>query len=419
MAQQNNIGLITKYSTKAWDKVYKQASVTSILDEESRRVQFIGAKTVRIAKLQMGGMNDYYRNNNANGFGDPRVPNGANIASSAWAGAADFGYQKSPAMLKWEEFTLRQDRAAAFQIEYFDNEESGGFLVGSVVEEVSRTKIVPEVDAYTLSTLASYALPAGIATEDITTAPLAALNRAITYFDENEVPAERQIFYCSPSFLNALRNTQEVVKILRQEDFNGNKDITFQINKYDGRTLILVSPQRLRTNIVMFDGGYTWANDSEAINFLAVDKNAVDHIVKYENVKVISGDMNLAARGFDGYTVFARIYYDVFVPDNKRVAIYLSVPATAVSAPVMSLDVKFDANHVITSITSVPGDIWGYTCTYVGAGTAPSVGNTVSNLSDFAQAHIGDSIAATTTFYFIGLGASGLTVLASFTETIA
>lgn len=416
--QQNNIGLITKYSTKAWDKVYKQESVTSILDSEERRVQFLGAKTVRIAKLEMGGMNDYYRNNNNLGFGDTRVPNAVQngIPANNFVGAADFGYQKSPAQLVWEEMTLRQDRAAAFQIEYFDNEESGDLLVGSVVSEVSRTKIIPEVDAYTLSTIASYAMGDGIVNEDITTAPLAALNRAFVYFDTNEVPAERQIVYCSPNFMAALRNTQEVTKFLTQADYRPDRNISFRIEKYEGRTLIVVSPQRLRTNIVTFDGGYTWGANSQAINFLAVDKDAVYHIVKYDRVKVISGDTNLAARGFDGYTVFARIYYDVFVPDNKRVAIYVSLPATAAAAPAMSLDLRFDANNAITNITWVPGDKWGYVVTST---AALNVGDAVTDLSTLTQVQLGDvAPVGTTVYYFIGLGASGLEVKASFSKTV-
>ena len=50
----NSIGLITKYSDQFFDKVYKQDSVTSVLDTTDERVKFIGAKTVKIAKMQFG-----------------------------------------------------------------------------------------------------------------------------------------------------------------------------------------------------------------------------------------------------------------------------------------------------------------------------------------------------------------------------
>lgn len=130
----NNIELITKYSTEAWDTVYKQESMSSMLDTNKDLVKFTGAKTVKIAKWQNGGLKDYYRNNGelaANPTGD-------------FVGAP-FGYQKSQARLVWEEFTLKVDRAAAFQIEKFDNEESGDEIVGLGVKEISRTTIVPSV----------------------------------------------------------------------------------------------------------------------------------------------------------------------------------------------------------------------------------------------------------------------------------
>lgn len=404
----NNIDLITNYSPKYWDLVYRQEAVTSLLDSNPKMVQFTGAKTVKIAKWQNGGLNNYYRNNNANGFGDSRVPQPA--GTEQFVGAAAFGYQKSPARLTWEEFTLKCDRAAAFEIEYFDNEESGEQLVGLGVTEISRTTIVPEVDAYCLSTIAGYALPNAKVTEDITTAPLAALNQAFVYFDNHEVPAEDQVVFCSPAFMNALRNTQEVTKFLTQEDFNASKDIKFRIEKYEGRTLITVSPERLRTNVVLYDGGYTWGASSEAINFLMVAKSAVMHIVKYEKVKVISGEANLAARGFDGYTIFARIYHDVFVPDNKKVAIYLSVPQTAKAAPSLELDVDVEDGK-IKSITTQPGSV----LCFVGTSTdvSPAVGSTLTN---FTKAEIGDAVAATTKFYAID---SAKKVLATYTVTIA
>ena len=131
----NSIELITKYSPQYWDVVYKQEAVTSILDANPKMVKFEGTKTVKIAKWQNGGLQNYYRNNS----GDPRVATG----TGDFVGASDFGYQKSAARLTWEDFTLRCDRGAAFEIEYFDNEEAGGELVGLGVTEISRTSIVP------------------------------------------------------------------------------------------------------------------------------------------------------------------------------------------------------------------------------------------------------------------------------------
>ena len=388
----NSIELITTYSPKYWDVVYKQEAVTSVLDANPKMVKFEGTKTVKIAKWQNGGLQNYYRNN----LGDPRAATG----DGNFVGASDFGYQKSAARLTWEEFTLRCDRGAAFEIEYFDDEESGGEIVGTGVTEISRVSIVPEVDAYALSTIASYCTEnlGNLVEEDVAAKPLEALNRAFTYFANKEVPAADQVAFVSPKFINALRQTNEVTKFLGQTDFSADKDVKFEITKYQGRDLITVSPERLRTNIELvatgYEGGYRWGEGSKEINFLMVAKSAVIHVVKYQKVRIISGEANLAARGFDGYTIFARIYHDVFVPDNKRVALYCSVAADGDRAPTMKLDVLVE-NGKVKSITTVPGDKLAYVVT----STAETEDKITYDNSTIVR--VGDKVESGTKFYAV------------------
>lgn len=260
-------------------------------------------------------------------------------------------------------------------------------------------KISTEVDAYTLSTIASYVPAAAQEAKTYGTpasdTPIADLNRAFLYFAEKEVPAEDQVIFASPKFMNALRNTTEVTKFLGQSDFTEGKDIKFEITKYQGRTIIMVSPERLRSDIVMYDGGYSWASTSKEINFLAVAKSAVMHIVKYEKVKIISGEANLAARGFDGYTVFARVYHDVFVPDNKRVALYLNYDNAGTGTPSIPLDITV-AGGKITKIEGLPLD----KLYFVGkdsTSTAKAVGETIL-AANFTPVKVGDAISASTNF---------------------
>ena len=391
----NHFELITKYSPMAWDEVYKQESVTSMLDTNKELVKFTGAKTVKIAKFQAGALKDYYRNN----AGDDRV--GQAPDGTDFYGSAGFGYQRSEARLVWEEFTLRQDRAAAYSIEKFDNEESGEQLITLGVKEISRTIIVPEIDAYCLATIASYCteelgnLVAYELTENAENdKPLQELNKAFVYFAEHEVPIQDQLVFCSPAFMNALRNTKEVTKFLGQSDFD-NKGINFVITKYEGRTLVEVSPERLRTNIVL-GNGFHWASDSKAINFLMVAKEAVTHVVKYEKVKIIGDDLNLAGNGFDGYTIYARIYHDVFVPDNKRVALYCSVN-DKVAAPAPKIDVLVNKDGTIKAITTTPPEKIAFAAKSSGNET---VGNTATGTLTMVGS--GDKVESGDVIYSVG-----------------
>ena len=307
----NNIELITKYSTEAWDEVYKAEAISSLFDAPAAQVKWTGAKTVKIAKFQATGLGNYYRNNDVMGN-----PDGALL-----------GYAGGQVGLTWEEFTVSQDRSAKYPIELFDDEETNGLVLGAATKEISRTIMVPEVDAYCFSKIYDYTLEtarttiANAATADGANGAAATLlNDGLLYLEEHEIPAEKQVIVVAPRFMKSLRATSMELARLLQSDFN--KDVKFTMTKYEGRDLVVCPPQRFKTNIKLTNSGYGWDTGSKDIAFMIINKDAVNHVVKYNKVKIISGDLNLAGQGFDGSTLFARIYHDVFVTDNKRYALY-------------------------------------------------------------------------------------------------
>ena len=363
----NAIQLITKYSTKAWDKIYKAESRSALLDAPSANVKWVGAKTVKIAKFQAGGLKNYYRNNT----GDERVQQGT-----------PFGYQTSSIGLVWEEFTVKMDRSAKYPIELFDNEETDGLALGAATTEISRTIMIPEIDAYCFSTIANYcsdtagknaegkdstdslgntlALGNLVKAQVTKTNALEELNKGLLYFDEHEVPAEDQILFLSPKYMNYLRNDNtELARYLMQADYS--KDVKFTLTSYEGRDLVVVPPQRFRTAFSTvtdsgegyafgyWDGTTSKAVTSEEINFIICAKSAIMHVVKYEKIKVLSGDVVLAGGGFDGYMLFARIYHDVFVQDNKRYAIYTCLNSGSDKTTITAATSSTAAKEVETS----------------------------------------------------------------------
>lgn len=377
----NSIELITKYSTKAWDKVYKAEAISSLLDAPEAQMQFTGTKTVKIAKFGATGLGDYYRNNN----GDDRVNSNT-----------PFGYSSGQVGLTWEEFTIKCDRSAKYQIEQFDNEETDGLTLGAATTEISRTIIIPEVDAYCFSTIASYCSTnlGNLVTGAISNAggtgktkPLAALNAALLYFDEHEIPAEKQLILVSPRFMNELReDSGELSRYLMQSDYS--KDVKFTLTSYEGRKFAVVPPQRFRTLIKLTQNGYTWDSGSQDIDFMVLATDAVVHVVKYNKVKIISGDMNLAGGNFDGYSIFARVYHDVFVQDNKRMAIYTHVGGFEQSkASTPKLDIQFKKGTTeVKSLTFFPAE---RLVTFVLSDTAETVGSEVKGTT-LTRVKVGD-----------------------------
>ena len=364
----NNIELITKYATEAWDKVYKKESISSVLDGEKDLMKFVGVKTVKIAKHSSDGLGNYQRANKP-----------ANDQAYAAGDSADFdagkgyGYPTGDVNLTWEEFTIRIDRARQLRIELFDNEESGELAVTSALTDFSRTKVAPEVDAYVFSTLAQYAGTVSTKAPTLTAGtngmgyqadgPIQMLNDAFTALEEEEVPEEDQIVFASVQFINKLRSSGEVVKVLHQNEYKEN--VNFSVYEYMGREIVSVPGRRFRTLIDLTSNGFGWKQGSQGINFIVCAKSAVYHVVKYDKIRVFDPKL---VQDFDGYKVNVRIYHDCFVPDNKRVAIYASLaPASSTgSIPVPTPSIKFLSNIVndtttatltLSSVAIIPGDI--------------------------------------------------------------
>lgn len=320
----NKIDLITKYSSEAWDKVYVQESRASLLDGNKKLIKtFEGSRTVKIAKFSASGLSNYKRANTvvAGHFkGDGHDQSGP--------AAYGYGYQTADMALTWETFTMECDRAAQYRIDLMDNEETDALAIGMCTTEVSRTIMIPEVDAYCFSKIAGAAIEDGKVEEEIVAAdpglnqtrPVDALNNALEFFDNHAVPAQDQIIFASPRFLKMLRSTNELYKRLEQGEYKRN--VSFLIEEYEGRPIVMVEPNRFKTKIELLDYGYTFGADSQSINFMVVSKSAVYHVVKYNKVRVFAPDV---VQDYDGYKVNARIYHDVFVPDNQKVAVYVSL----------------------------------------------------------------------------------------------
>lgn len=322
----NAIELITKWSSKAWDKVYKREAISSVLDGDKDLLKFTGAKTVKIARFASSGLSDYHRPNDAADgvFGG----DGHDTSMGANKG---YGYQQGDASLVWEEFTIACDRGVQLRIELFDDEETDGLAVAAATTEVSRTQVIPEVDAYVFSKLAEFA--GTVVSKDISPSttlgigasgnPIYELNAGFLALAEAEVPETDQIIFCSNAFYNAVRNTGEIVKTLRQTEYGEN--VKFTIGEYEGREIIPVPATRFRTLVKLLNGGYGWDANAKNINFIICAKSAVYHVTKYDKVRVFNPGV---VQDFDGYKVNVRIYHDVFVPLNKRPAIYACVSNT-------------------------------------------------------------------------------------------
>ena len=298
----NTIALAQKY-LPLLDEVYKASSRTAILD--ATKVDILNGNTIKVFKTSMDGLGNYNRNT---------------------------GFTNGDVTGTWETLTLSKDRGRAFMVDRMDNEETIGMAFGTLAGEFIRTKVAPEIDAYTFAKIAG---TSGIlsANADITVGTTdvpGLIDTAETQMNEEEVPGEGRILFISETAYAGLR-----AKIVRsvQNDVTG---INKEVETYNGMQIVRVPQSRFYTAITLYDGttssqtagGFVGTTGGYKINFMIVHPSAVTKVVKHVLPRIFTPNENQKA---DAWKFDYRIYHDTFVYDNKAKGIYMHRGSTALT----------------------------------------------------------------------------------------
>lgn len=408
----NAIGLITKYMQDAIDTVLTQEAKTNVLKDGSKFIDLNFKETgyVKVMSLLMDGLSDYYRVNN--GLGS------ANNNYSTYP--SNDGYKVGDTQAKWELFQLQYDRGRQFRVDNMDNEETAGLVIGNLLAEFLRTKVVPEVDAVRLSKMAGKCNVAlgNLVSESISANQIIGkFNGAFEWLFEHGVPEEEQVIFVSPAVMTLIRNTTELYKRLTQEEYR-NADVTFTIEKYEGRQIIEVPSNRFFTNVVTNDNGYMPGASSYVINFMIASKKAVVPVVKLEKSKIWTPEQ---VQDFDGYKVNFRMYHDIIIPKNKVPAIYTSVSTTSATSKTNLLSValtKVTNGYTLDAYYTTPAGLMG---TVVRSASAFTLGSTYSTSATVVAVDEGDTFtkfASETAQYFALLDGNGKCIATSGSVTL-
>lgn len=298
----NTIALAQTYLPML-DEVYAVSSRTALLD--ATKVDILNGNTIKVFKTSMDGLGNYDRND---------------------------GYTKGDVTGTWETLTLSKDRGRSFQVDRMDNEETLDMAFGTLAGEFIRTKVAPEIDAYTFAKIAGTEniLNANADIEVGTTDVPKLINAAEAEMNEAEVPTEGRILFISETAYAGLR--EKIVRSVSNEAVGINHDVEM----YDGMVVVRVPQSRFYTAITMHDGktsgqtagGYVGAKGGYKINFMIVHPSALTKVVKHAQPRIFTPDQNLDA---DAWKFDYRIYHDTFVYENKVNGIYLHRGATALS----------------------------------------------------------------------------------------
>jgi len=304
----NSIALAYKY-LPILDEVYKRSLLTLPLEAGNDRVRFINAHTIELFKTSINGLGNYARNT---------------------------GYVDGDVTGTWEALALSKDRGRSFMVDSMDDEETINMAFGTLVGEFIRTRVVPEVDAYRLASLAAATGVQTATAADITVGTTdvpGLIDVGEQALDEEEVPVEGRLLYISELAYAGLK--AKITRYLANES-----GVNREVEMYNGMRVIRVPQKRFGTGITLNDGStsgqtdggyYFTASTSKPINFIIVHPSAVAAVTKIELPRIFSPMENQKA---NAYKFDFRLYHDIFVLANKAKGVYVHAASTGFSAKV-------------------------------------------------------------------------------------
>lgn len=259
------------------DEGFHSASLTDIAVNED--FEFEGVNKVHIFSVDTVPLNDYDMTAAANRYGTP-VELGNDVQT----------------------LELTQDKSFAFTIDRRNNDDTqmtlnAAKMLGKQIKEV----IVPTVDTYRLGVLVREVKPEHVKEETITktNAYEAFLDASVVLFDAH-VPSEGRVAFVSPAYY-------KFIKLDKNFTSSGDRAHEMAVNGVVGTVD--------NTNIVVAPTSYL----PEGVNFLVTHPSAMT-----SPKKIADYTQHENPQGLNGWLCEGRLYYDAFVLNNKRPAIYVS-----------------------------------------------------------------------------------------------
>nr|DAZ15037.1 MAG TPA: major capsid protein [Caudoviricetes sp.] len=265
------VNYASKYE-KQIDEKFKLAAMTA--PAINNNFDFTGVNTVNVYSMGTAPMNDYSMTGNA------RYGVTAELDNSTQA------------------LVLSKDRSFTFTIDrrnYLDTQmtmEAGKALTRQIEEVVA-----PELDVYRLAKIAEGAKNSATAAITKANAYAAFLDAQAALTDE-KAPLAGRLLYCGPTFYKFMKQDDTFVKA---SDIAQEMLLKGQLGMIDGVPLIVVPTSYLPENTA----------------FVLTNPIACCSPVKLADYKIHDNPP-----GINGWLVEGRVYYDAFVLNNKKGAIY-------------------------------------------------------------------------------------------------
>jgi hypothetical protein len=286
------------------EQVVAQAT-SGWMEANAGLVRYNGGNEVKIPVISMDGLGDYDRNN---------------------------GFVEGAVNLTYETKTLTQDRGRTFMLDRMDVDETNFVATAAnVMGEFQRTKVIPEIDAYRYSKIATDAIAKSAASGGYTPAASDILTKLKAdiysiYDVAGEVPL---VIIMSMTVAAILENSTELSKQLSVIDFTQGQ-VKTSVRGIDNNPIIKVPSTRMKTKYVFYDGktsgqeagGFTPDATAKNINWIIMPRTAPIAVSKTDNIRIFEPNLNQKA---DAWKIDYRKYHDLWIKDNQFAAIKVNI----------------------------------------------------------------------------------------------
>lgn len=294
MADRNkNYNYITK-DDNIFDQKINQGLITGILG--SPNVNLVnGGKSFTLTTISTSGLKDHNRNK---GFNTGTAKNDKKV------------------------YTMEQDRDIEFYIDKQDVDETNQDLAtANITKTFVEKNVQPEIDAYRFAKLAKSAVEAEHGTEETLTVDNVYSRLKASILPIRKYGSQNIVGFVSSEVMDMLERSKEFTRNITNQNI-GQTALESRITSIDGVQLIEVWDESRFFDGFDFTDGYKPATDAKAINFLFVVKPAVIAIVKENAIYLFApGEVGQG----DGYLYQNRLYHDLFVKEQEKDGIAVSL----------------------------------------------------------------------------------------------
>ena len=267
----------------------------------SQSAIFMGAKVIKIPRLDLEGYKDHSRSG---------------------------GWNRQAIQNSFELKELQHDRDVEFYVDAMDVDETNQILSAANITNVFETEqAIPELDKYRYSKLYADYVALGKTVDE--TVPsleniLQIFDKLMKNMDEAEVPLEGRKLYVTPTIQELLKQANDVRKVAVVTNNNGTLDRA--VRSLDDVQMVMVPSSRMKT-VYDFTSGAVAGVGAKQINMILVHPRAVIAPVKHSAIYLWEPGSHT---GGDGYLYQNRRYTDIFLIERKADGVQINAePAGA------------------------------------------------------------------------------------------